>query len=865
MELTGEPPNENGNLKTVLIASSKSDDERNADERRKQDFGNCMFSLTNSTLSLKSIHFSLIDNSEEGRQQTNEARTTKLAIVSSSMLTISESKIELSSWTSPILISPSTLEESGTSSSVVVQNSWMWSDIGEMRGLVETSAFADLGASVSVSIVGCSFDSTRIMEIDGIGLSLTLTPRKRNEENGRISSSLISCSFVNVSSIDSSCQPRLPHLNQKMLGCVVSLTSSHLSGSTIRDVNNGGSVLCSNSSFSSLLPSPNADPPQGTVTLPDESTEAYVETKVYYFDITDGDSDETTSIIFSHCRFSGDNYPSARPLTFYMYRGAMSVQSCTFSGIASSSEEAGAVYVLYPGQFNRVCFTANSSNFTSCSASQNGGAMFVSVLDATLINLCRFEHCSTTGESSTGGALRLGGLLWNGQVQYQFQLVDCVIADCKAVTRGGGVHMMKHPHLIRADDRVAVIFIHFDKPVEGSYDFVVEEEGKDVTITVELNESAKTGKSSEMIVVGDERLLTHNTTYTIKSIVPTPGTDSSVVFMNDVITFHIPTSSYVRPEEPEPEDPKKSQLPQEMKTLLSWLIPLVVCLLVALIVVIIIVLLRRRPKKNASPAQKEMEAQEQVEFEEKVEVVADAETKNVLHTDGRSHAAFNSSNAEPTNLNPSSHEVMSICETKRDLVEVMACSGGFEVSLAGASTTLYSVLHNEKRDIPKRALGIQLVNGLKAVLANRQTSDVLTRLSSHWILIDTAGNVQLKLKMTSEEAEQEAAQTQTQNPQTLPKLEGNENEQTDKSGMDGLRLRAPEVVASKGGQVDGHKAAVFSLGLVLWEIETGQVPFGELDAVNAQRQSATGIGPKMESLQNEEFIALILQCIRIEL
>ncbi|KAK2958326.1 hypothetical protein BLNAU_6596 [Blattamonas nauphoetae] len=124
-----------------------------------------------------------------------------------------------------------------------------------------------------------------------------------------------------------------------------------------------------------------------------------------------------------------------------MYRGAMSVQSCTFSGIASSSEEAGAVYVLYPGQFNRVCFTANSSNFTSCSASQNGGAMFVSVLDATLINLCRFEHCSTTGESSTGGALRLGGRLWNGQVQYQFQLVDCVIADCKAATRGGGVHI----------------------------------------------------------------------------------------------------------------------------------------------------------------------------------------------------------------------------------------------------------------------------------------------------------------------------------------------------------------------------------------------------------------------------------------
>ncbi|KAK2951504.1 hypothetical protein BLNAU_13526 [Blattamonas nauphoetae] len=55
-----------------------------------------------------------------------------------------------------------------------------------------------------------------------------------------------------------------------------------------------------------------------------------------------------------------------------------------------------------------------------------------------------------------------------------------------------------------------------------------------------------------------------------------------------------------------------------------------------------------------------------------------------------------------------------------------------------------------------------------------------------------------------------------------------------------------------------------SLGLVLWEIETGQVPFGELDAVNAQRQSGTGIGPKMDALKNEEFIALIHRCVSVD-
>ncbi|KAK2944358.1 hypothetical protein BLNAU_20703 [Blattamonas nauphoetae] len=414
-------------------------------------------------------------------------------------------------------------------------------------------------------------------------------------------------------------------------------------------------------------------------------------------------------------------------------------------------------------------------------------------------------------------------------------------------------------YLISAEPTDAYLILLFDKDVSGSFDFVMEEDGNDVTITVSIKTENLAGESSMFIVVGDDRLLTHDTTYTIKSIVPTPNTDSPTdVRMNRTVSFHIPKSSNV----PSGKDDKKS-MSLETKRLLSWLIPLVACLLVAvLLAIIVIVLLRRRKQKNTEPAQKEMEDQDQVEVDEKMDVLVDDQTKSVLHTDGRSHAAFGSSNVHSTRHNPSSQEMKTMSETKAGLVEVMACSGGFEVSMIGDYTTLYNVLHKEHREIPKRALGRQIVNGLKAVLANRQASDVLTRLSSHWILIDTAGNVQLKLQMSSTEAEQEAAHTKQQptmsadhgTVQNMPK-------DVEQSGIDGLRWRAPQVVAGGGSAVDGHKASVFSLGLILWEIETGQVPFGELDAVNAQRQSATGIGPKMESLQNEEFIALILQCM----
>ncbi|KAK2955756.1 hypothetical protein BLNAU_9292 [Blattamonas nauphoetae] len=420
-------------------------------------------------------------------------------------------------------------------------------------------------------------------------------------------------------------------------------------------------------------------------------------------------------------------------------------------------------------------------------------------------------------------------------------------------------------YLITAEPNYAYVILLFDKEVFGSFDIVVEEEGQDVTITVPIEDTSLTGESPKFIVVGNDRLLTHDTTYTIKSIVQTPDTNTPFVFMNKTVTFNIPKSSYVPP-----EDPKKTLSP-ETKALLSWLIPLVACLLLALVVMIVVFVLVYRRKKS-EPAQKEMEAQDEVRVEDKMDVVEEEYTNRVIETDGLGHSGAESSDVGSTRLNGSRGGLEG---GGKEWVEVMACSGGFEISSAPMTNTLYSVLHKEHREIGKRGVGIQIVNGLKQIVAHRGWSDVLTRLSSHWILIDGSGNVQLKLQMSASEAEQEAAHAQMPNAirsgneleQTVNEgSERTEHSKKDKTGMDGMRWRAPEVVAGglKGGEVDGQKASVFSLGLVLWEIETGQVPFGELDAVNAQRQSGTGIGPKMESFKNEEFIALIHRCVSVD-
>ncbi|KAK2952847.1 hypothetical protein BLNAU_12168 [Blattamonas nauphoetae] len=294
----------------------------------------------------------------------------------------------------------------------------------------------------------------------------------------------------------------------------------------------------------------------------------------------------------------------------------------------------------------------------------------------------------------------------------------------------------------------------------------------------------------------------------------------------------------------------------ETKKLLSWLIPLVVCLLVALLVAIIVIVLLRRRKVKAETSLKEMEERTDAQVDEKMEVegVAPENTNAEIHPEAISHSNFQPDNSLiPTEVE---HQQSSKGDGLSELVEVMKCSGDFTVSTARMNTTLYSLIHTQKKEIRNRAIGMQIVNGLKQVVAHRGWSDVLTQLSPHWILLDSAGNVHLKLEMNSTEAKQAALLAQNQqNPDAI-------GAEADKSGMDGLRWKAPEV-AKGNGQVDGHKASVFSLGLILWEIETGLVPYGEVDAIVAQRQSGTGISPKLSDLHDEEFVALLVQCLSL--
>ncbi|KAK2944373.1 hypothetical protein BLNAU_20718 [Blattamonas nauphoetae] len=64
--------------------------------------------------------------------------------------------------------------------------------------------------------------------------------------------------------------------------------------------------------------------------------------------------------------------------------------------------------------------------------------------------------------------------------------------------------------------------------------------------------------------------------------------------------------------------------------------------------------------------------------------------------------------------------------------------------------------------------------------------------------------------------------------------------------------------------VEASKVMVFRLGLILWEIETGLVPFGELDAVNAHRNLGAGIGLPLHKVSDGSMRELIEGCLQID-
>ncbi|KAK2947727.1 hypothetical protein BLNAU_17327 [Blattamonas nauphoetae] len=306
---------------------------------------------------------------------------------------------------------------------------------------------------------------------------------------------------------------------------------------------------------------------------------------------------------------------------------------------------------------------------------------------------------------------------------------------------------------------------------------------------------------------------------------------------------------------------------ESMGKTLPWLIPLIVSLSVLLLVAIVLIVLCSRRKAKATPKMSEMKEQDAMQFEdEKVEV--EQETQQGVHVNDANDPMSKlpkEDKTQPENIPSSKFDGF------EDVVEALHCGQRLEMRTVREQDTLYNILHvfpEKKKTIVKSVISRQLALGLVKVADASMNATVLTKLSSHWVMFDSNGSVCLKTR-----------ETPPANLPSIPLPNPNALQNEDQKGgnphqvnhaLEGQRWRAPEVAKAENETMTGNeetvidprKAAVFSLGLVLWEIETGCVPFGEIDATNAQRQLGTGILPKMDGV-GSEMKDLICECLRL--
>ncbi|KAK2949582.1 hypothetical protein BLNAU_15442 [Blattamonas nauphoetae] len=286
---------------------------------------------------------------------------------------------------------------------------------------------------------------------------------------------------------------------------------------------------------------------------------------------------------------------------------------------------------------------------------------------------------------------------------------------------------------------------------------------------------------------------------------------------------------------------QRQALAESMRKTLPWLIPLIVSLALLLLVgfVLFIVFRKRFLKKNTESKEMKEEVQEVFEVE-KVEM--DGTQQGVHANDPDAIISKDVVTAEQDLNDAESSLIQPVV-----LLEAVICGEKLEKTVVREEDTLYNALHRKECKIPivKSTVRQQIVTGLRKVAQTNSSAPILSKLSSHWVMFDGAGNVCLKL----------------QDAPPRP------NESVVKAVEDGQRWAAPELIKEEAVKelnvsVNAVKASVFSLGLVLWELETGQVPFQEQDAVNAQRQLGTGVLPKMAGMQ-KELTDLITECLSL--
>ncbi|KAK2950579.1 hypothetical protein BLNAU_14471 [Blattamonas nauphoetae] len=307
------------------------------------------------------------------------------------------------------------------------------------------------------------------------------------------------------------------------------------------------------------------------------------------------------------------------------------------------------------------------------------------------------------------------------------------------------------------------------------------------------------------------------------------------------------------------------------KQVMKWLIPVIAgCAALLLLLIVIVILMRRRQQKKKkeesmlNQQSQELNQQPEIKFEDdpmflhphSTSLVRAAPSEGPFEAGDKTRAATKGPFISNNNMDEDVYPPAGLFEGDMGLDQKMREGG------VNRKDTLYNRLHSLKKEhVAKLSVAQQVVRVLARMHKDDPTLAVFTNLSSHSVLFGKDEEIQIELVSSVSGGKSQAAQSGGRSGPVGTTSQGGHE------GFELYRWRAPEDGGEPGEArkvVDTNKASVFSLGLVLFEIETGCVPFGELDAMNAHRQLKTGSLPKVELVKDESLRELIVECLEVE-
>ncbi|KAH7822795.1 uncharacterized protein MONOS_7091 [Monocercomonoides exilis] len=215
-----------------------------------------------------------------------------------------------------------------------------------------------------------------------------------------------------------------------------------------------------------------------------------------------------------------------------------------------------------------------------------------------------------------------------------------------------------------------------------------------------------------------------------------------------------------------------------------------------------------------------------------------------------------------------------------NLVDAIACSSPHEKLIVDLRDSLFMLLHgrNEKKEMEIGSLQQReqtaaqilfwVANGALhsfeemenplSSLANLSPHIVL--FSEHMVICIVMHSDLLSNDSDSSSVSSSTVATSASDDDDEDSLPSSAFEDKDDFRKECLRWKAPELLINK--KMGAAKESVsFSIGMMLWECLTLQIPFGEYEAEVAGQKIANGERPALEAVQCSSFFVLVKSCV----